>query len=41
MTFTARVFAPPDGNWAPAWAAVGGLAATHGDENVRPVVRFG
>ncbi|MFC9391977.1 hypothetical protein ACFTWS_02290 [Streptomyces sp. NPDC057027] len=41
VTFTARMFAPPDGSWAPVWAAMRGLAATHGDENVRLVVRFG
>ncbi|MFF5284969.1 hypothetical protein [Streptomyces sp. NPDC013171] len=40
MTLTARMFAPPDGSWAPVWAAVRGLAATHGDEDVRLVVRF-
>ncbi|MBB4984423.1 MULTISPECIES: hypothetical protein [Streptomyces] len=40
VTLTARMFAPPDGSWAPVWAAVRGLAATHGDEDVRLVVRF-
>ncbi|MFE0648351.1 hypothetical protein ACFVZH_07160 [Streptomyces sp. NPDC059534] len=41
VTLTARVFAPPDGTWAPVWAAMRGLAAGHGDENVRVTVWFG
>ncbi|MER7537722.1 hypothetical protein ABTX77_23485 [Streptomyces sp. NPDC097704] len=41
VTFTHRMSAPPDGDWAPVWAAMRGLAATHGDENVRLAVRFG
>ncbi|WP_225802083.1 hypothetical protein [Streptomyces sp. NK15101] len=41
VTWTPRMFVPPDGDWGPVWAAMRELAATHGDENVRLVVWFG
>lgn len=42
VVYTARMFAPPDGErWAPVWASMRDLAAVHGDENVRLVVWFG
>lgn len=42
VTFTARMFAPPDEEpWAPVWTAMRGRAAVHGPENVRLVVWFG
>ncbi|MET9675101.1 hypothetical protein ABZY68_18685 [Streptomyces sp. NPDC006482] len=41
VTLTARMFAPPDGDWGAAWAAMRELATTHGDGNVRVVVWFG
>ncbi|MFD7965810.1 hypothetical protein ACFV5J_33940 [Streptomyces zaomyceticus] len=41
VVFTARMFVPPDGDWAPVWASMRALAAEHGDENVRLVVWFG
>ncbi|MFJ7070674.1 hypothetical protein [Streptomyces sp. NPDC101115] len=41
VVLTARLYAPPDGSWAPVWASMRELAAVHGDENVRVVVWFG
>ncbi|MFB6837649.1 hypothetical protein [Streptomyces sp. NPDC056361] len=41
VTFTPRMFVPPDGDWAPVWAAMRERAAVHGAENVRLVVWFG
>ncbi|MFD7630185.1 hypothetical protein ACFV7Q_29905 [Streptomyces sp. NPDC059851] len=42
VVLTPRMFAPPDGDrWGPVWATMGGLAAVHGDTNVRLVVWFG
>ncbi|WP_042800325.1 hypothetical protein [Streptomyces sp. C] len=41
VVFTARMLAPPDGNWAPVWAAMAEQAAVYGDDNVRLVVWFG
>ncbi len=42
VVYTARMFAPPDGDrWGPVWALMRDLAAVHGDENVRLIVWFG
>ncbi|MER5206550.1 hypothetical protein [Streptomyces sp. NPDC002825] len=41
VTYTPRMFVPPDGDWGEVWAAMRDLAATHGGENVRLVVWFG
>ncbi|MFB7340552.1 hypothetical protein ACFCZ6_10875 [Streptomyces hydrogenans] len=42
VVYTARMFAPPDGDrWGPVWAVMRDLAAVHGDENVRLIVWFG
>lgn len=41
VVFTARMFVPPEGDWAPVWASTRALAAQYGDENVRLVVWFG
>lgn len=41
VVFTARMIAPPDGSWAPVWAAMREQAAVHGAGNVRLVVWFG
>lgn len=41
VVLTAAMFVPPDGSWAPVWAAMRALAAAYGDENVRLVVWFG
>lgn len=41
VTFTPRMFVPPDGDWGPVWAAMRDRAAVHGGENVRLVVWFG
>ncbi|MFH9725422.1 hypothetical protein ACH4M4_21015 [Streptomyces sp. NPDC017254] len=40
VVFTARMFVPPEGDWAPVWASMRALAAEHGDEHVRMVVWF-
>ncbi|GGY36107.1 hypothetical protein [Streptomyces tanashiensis] len=41
VTWTPRMFVPPDGAWSPVWTAMRELATAHGDENVRLVVWFG
>ncbi|MET8503936.1 hypothetical protein ABZV60_04690 [Streptomyces sp. NPDC004787] len=41
VALTARMFAPPDGTWAPVWDTMRALAAEHGDEQVRLVVWIG
>ncbi|WP_426404475.1 hypothetical protein ACN9M0_29495 [Streptomyces sp. R-07] len=41
VTWTPRMFVPPDGDWGEAWAAMREQAAVHGDGNVRLVVWFG
>ncbi|MEU7037396.1 hypothetical protein ABZ958_27425 [Streptomyces sp. NPDC046237] len=41
VVLTAGMIVPPDGDWAPVWASMRGLAAEYGDENARLVVWFG
>ncbi|WP_370411644.1 hypothetical protein [Streptomyces fradiae] len=41
VVITARMFAPPEGDWAPVWDAMRTHAAQHGDDNVRLIVWFG
>lgn len=41
VTWTPRMFVPPDGDWGEVWAAMREQAAVHGDGNVRLVVWFG
>ncbi|MFG2330074.1 hypothetical protein ACGFMM_10650 [Streptomyces sp. NPDC048604] len=41
VVYTAGMFVPPDGDWAPLWTSMRALAEQYGNENVRLVVWFG